>query len=372
MASTYRRKDSPFIWLKYKAPSGAWKNKNSGYRWDNIGDRQQAERLAKKLSLEEMSIKPIKPMGGWDWVVPWIGTKWGNVSEPNSTANRYGKYFQRWLKFFEERDIPTLSAFRREHIDEYLVWRKNHKGNRNTGIHEIKFLAQVLDEALNRGFIHQNPARKLRLAKDDPAEKLPWSDHEIAAVETALEQRDRFGWMHVTFLMGYYQAVRLRQSQIPLSCIDLKRQIIEYPSASVKRFRGGSKKGYSQPIYPEFYPLLQEIITHRKRIDKSTLCDIPDHNNGETPASVQWREFLDTLGFRHLCHHGLRATWITQAALRGIPETLAKRFVNHASSQVHEIYQKITATDLMPMLDAFLLAGQARIALPAPKVIEAD
>lgn len=80
---------------------------------------------------------------------------------------------------------------------------------------------------------------------------------------------------------------------------------------------------------------------------------------------MQWREFLDTLGLHHLCHHGLRATWITQAALRGIPESLAKRFVNHASTQVHEIYQKITATDLMPMLDAFLLNGPAKPALPA-------
>jgi hypothetical protein len=47
--------------------------------------------------------------------------------------------------------------------------------------------------------------------------------------------------------------------------------------------------------------------------------------------------------------------WITRAALGGVPESLAKRFVNHASSQVHAIYQKITATDLMPMLDALAL-----------------
>jgi hypothetical protein len=85
---------------------------------------------------------------------------------------------------------------------------------------------------------------------------------------------------------------------------------------------------------------------------------------------MQFRHFLDSLGLRHgldlshLCHHGLRATWITQAALRGIPESLAMRFVNHSSRQVHEIYQKITATDLMPMLDQFLLAKPNALALP--------
>jgi integrase len=74
--------------------------------------------------------------------------------------------------------------------------------------------------------------------------------------------------------------------------------------------------------------------------------------------SSLWGCFLDELGFKDLVHHGLRATWITRAALAGIPESLAKRFVNHASSQVHAIYQKITATDLMPMLDsAFAFLG---------------
>jgi hypothetical protein len=68
-------------------------------------------------------------------------------------------------------------------------------------------------------------------------------------------------------------------------------------------------------------------------------------------ASLGWRRFLDGLGFRHLSHHGLRASWITKAALSGIPEAAAKRFVNHGSSAVHAIYQKITAGDLAPMLE---------------------
>jgi integrase len=82
---------------------------------------------------------------------------------------------------------------------------------------------------------------------------------------------------------------------------------------------------------------------------KSMLCEIP------LLPSVEWRKFLDELGLQHLVHHGLRATWITRAALAGVPESLAKRFVNHASSQVYVIYQKITAIDLMPMLDALAL-----------------
>src|SRR6202022_4728991 len=114
--------------------------------------------------------------------------------------------------------------------------------------------------------------------------------------------------------------------------------------------KGG--KGYSQPIDPAFYPILQDLVAHRQRIGSSMLCEIP------ILPSVKWRVFLDELGLKHLVHHGLRATWITRAALAGIPESLAKRFVNHASSQVHAIYQKITANDLLPMLDALALYKQ--------------
>ena len=34
-----------------------------------------------------------------------------------------------------------------------------------------------------------------------------------AKVGAALSQMDQFGWMHVTFLMGLYQAARLRQCE---------------------------------------------------------------------------------------------------------------------------------------------------------------
>jgi hypothetical protein len=179
-----------------------------------------------------------------------------------------------------------------------------------------------------------------------------WSAFEIDQVEKALSVRDRFGWMHVTLLMGLHQALRLRQAEIPLSCIDFRRRLISYPGIKVK---GG--KAHSQPIEPDFYPILQELVEHRRAMGKAMLCEIP-----ELP-SVKWRRFLDELGLKHLVHHGLRATWITRAALAGVPESLAKRFVNHASSQVHAIYQKITATDLIPMLDAFSLYRQKQASL---------
>jgi len=355
MASLYNRSDSPFIWIRYKDAAGKWASKNTGYRQDNIGDRKQAEIVAKRKSLEEMASKPVRVAShNWeDWAMPWIIARWGNRT--NRTPKMYTNYFWRWLKYFQENEVTQPATLRREHVINYLEWRQKHGGHRNTAIHEIKFLGMLMDEAINRGYATTNPARKLHIEKTAPAEKVPWSEFEVEQVEKALAERNKFGWMHVTFLMGLYQAARLRQSEIPLSRIDFRRRIIDYPSDRVK---GG--KGYSQPIDSDFYPILQELVAHRQSLGKSLLCEIP------VLPSVEWRRFLDTLGLKHLVHHGLRATWITRAALAGIPESLAKRFVNHASSQVHAIYQKITATDLMPMLDAFALYRHKQALMPPP------
>ena len=343
MASLYTRPNSVYLWIKYKGTDGAWKRKSTGYRKDNPGDQQQARKLCRIKSMEEMRDAPVQ-RGGWEWGAGWIESRWGQ--KQGQTLLLYKRYFLRWLKYFGEHGITQPGALRREHVTDYIPWRAKHGGGRNSAIYEIKFLAMLMDEAISRGFATENPARKLGLKKETPAEKRPWSEHEIATVQAAFESPERrFGWMHVTFLMGLFQAARIRQAQVPLACIDLRRRIIDYPGEIVK---GG--KRYTQPINPEFYPTLVELVAHRQKLNEARLCEVP------ALSGVEWRDFLDSLGITGVSHHSLRVTFITRAALAGVPEAMTRRFVNHSSQQIHQIYQRITATDLLPMFDALMLA----------------
>jgi len=97
---------------------------------------------------------------------------------------------------------------------------------------------------------------------------------------------------------------------------------------------------------------LREIVEHRKASGKKTLSDIPTGAKGskQKPPSVQWREYLDSLGIFDVSHHDLRRTWVTKAALAGIPEAIACRFSNHSSLTVHRIYQRFTTSDVAAML----------------------
>jgi hypothetical protein len=359
MASIYRRPETNYIWITYKGEDGTRKRVNTGYRWDNNIERFQAEKLAKAKTFEEMKNKPIHERGGWDWVPGFIEARWGQ--KQNGTLGLRKKYYHTFRKFVGEKGIAIPGAIRREHASMYLEWRKQTGAGRNTAIAEIKVMGTILEEAVARGYMTANPFRKLGFKQEEQKHKTSWTPEQVMVAIEAAEEVERFGWLHVALLLGRYQAIRLNQCQAPLVDVDLRRRIIHYSDSIVK---GG--KGYSQPIDPEFYPILCEIVEHRRKLGKSTLCELP------LCSSVLIRRFLDGLsenddGFKLLCHHGLRATWITQAALSGvITETLAKRFVNHASSEVHAIYQRITATDLLPMLDAFVLARNKQAALPLP------
>ena len=357
MASIYRRPETNYIWITYKGEDGKRKRVNTGYRWDNNIERFQAEKLAKAKTFEELKNKPIKERGGWDWIPEFIEARWGQ--KKNETLNLRKKYYFTFRKFVDEKGIAIPGAVRREHASMFLEWRKQQGAGRNTAIAEIKVMGTILEEAVARGFMTANPFRKLGFKQEEQKRKVPWTPQQVEVALAAAEEVERFGWLHVALLLGRYQAIRLNQCQVPIVDVDLRSRIIHYSDWLVK---GG--KGYSQPIDPEFYPILCDMVEHRRKLGKSTLCDLP------LCSSVLIRRFLDGLserdgdgGFKLLCHHGLRATWITQAALAGIPETLAKRFVNHASSEVHAIYQRITADDLMPMLDALVLARNKQAAL---------
>jgi hypothetical protein len=112
---------------------------------------------------------------------------------------------------------------------------------------------------------------------------------QINIALAAAEKRDKFGWLHVSILMGHYQAVRCGQCRVPLNCIDLERRVIDYPASVMK-----SGKPHSQPIDPKFLPVLTEIVAHRRKLNKTTLADLP------LLRGVEMRRFLDGLTHKTL------------------------------------------------------------------------
>jgi integrase len=334
MASLYLRGNT--FWISYRDKTGKWKDRSTGYRADNPGDRKQAERLCTAQSRQERLRKVTEPKAhGWEWVDSWIDSRW-----KGRTAALYVGHWERLRKWLVSANIAGPINLRRENCLAYVDWRCQKGVGRNTAIGELKLLSQVIDEAVRREYCSGNPCVKLGLRRDKAPEARAWTDSELATVDADLAARDRFGWMRATYLLGRYQAARLRSCSLPLSCIDLERGTIFYPSP-----KGGERRAFSQPIDKRLLPALREIVEHRKAEGKQTLCDLPDF------PSLEWRRLLDGLGITDVSHHDLRRTWVTAACRAGIPEAAACRFTNHSSSEIHRIYLALTTDDMGGMLE---------------------
>ena len=196
-----------------------------------------------------------------------------------------------------------------------------------------------MNRAIQLGYATINPCVRMGFKRTEPKAKNPWTDEEIGIVMKAIAFAPQ--WIAVTFLLGLYQAARLRQCMVPIADIDLKNKRITYWKTVDGRPLTKGNKPFTQPIDDRLLPKLREIIAARKAGGHRSLCDLPS-----AIPSVEWREFLDVCGLPRLVHHGLRVTWITRAAVSGVPMALAKRFVNHGSTSVHEIYQRLYADDI--------------------------
>jgi integrase len=344
MASVYVRGNK--MWMAYR-DQGKWHNRSTGYSAKNPIEKRNVKLLCAEQTRRERLEAPITAAGGWEWVDSWLDTRW-----QGQTGYQYRKIWRKLQEWLTEKKLVNPHSVTREHCLGYTAWRMAQDVKRNTAIIEAKFLGQILEEAINQKRCTANPARKLGLKREAVEGKRAWTDSELALVDAELKKTDPYGWMRVTYLLGRYQAARIGSCAVPLWCIDLELKTITYPQP-----KGGKERAYTQPIDARLLPELREIVVHRKKLGAKTLCDLPEFEkvkdeayDGPGAASFEWRKFLDGLGIKDVSHHDLRRTWVTKAALAGVPESVACRFSNHSSVTVHRIYQAFTTSDMAAQL----------------------
>jgi integrase len=336
MASTYLRPNSPFIWIRFKRADGKWYSANTGFRKDDPKAKKQAKLLAKKKSLEEAIQRPASGRSAFnEWVEPWLEQRWGKGNK--QTLRKYRMWWREWSIYLASVGATSPVAVNREIVLAYVQQREASGTSRNTALDEVSFLAVVLDEAIKRDYARDNPARRLGIKRIEQVHKEIWTDEQIQLALDAAEKAERFGFLHTSLLMGKYQAIRISSCAVPVASIDLEHGEIRYPGSVMK---GG--KPFVQSIDPSFLPTLKLIVAHRREVGQIRLCNLPANPS----PSLELRRFLDGIGLKGLSHHGLRSTWCTRAALRGIPMAVAMKYTNHASEDVHRAYEQISAGDV--------------------------
>ena len=339
MASIYKKQNSPFWFVQFIDADGTRRNKSTGFRADNPGETVKARALRAQLEAKELNRTAGEITGGnWD---SWVPQYLERHCESPLTLERYLDAWK-WLAFWlQEKHFHSPRAITYRNTLEYLDWRTSYKKKtgktvgRNTAIFEIKTFALIMGEAVRLGHADANPLMSMKLKRDKAAKKPELTDAEISEIRAAL--KDEPEWMQTAFDISLHTGCRLRETRIPVNCIDFVENKITFPSP-----KGGEDRAFSVPMPTALRPLLERI---RKSKQKFTV-EFPFQ------PSRRWQQFFIKIKKTHLTFHCLRVTYVNRLRRAGVPREAAMRLVNHASELIHQIYQREKVEDVAQWRDA--------------------
>lgn len=343
MASLFKMPGKPFWYLRHKV-DGVWKKSSTGLRHDDPNETAKAQEVRALAEAKEYRESPAVSVG-WDWVEPFLST---SGIAPRSVERYLGGW--RWTALFLAEKRLDVHGVRYSHVSGYIDWRVGRKkktgkrAGRNTAIQEVKILAMVMNEAVRRGMVTANPLVALKLRRDEAPRKRVFTDEEIDRCRAALVGCPE--WMSVAFEISLCTGCRLRETRIPMECIDLGSEVptITFPSP-----KGGRKSSFSVPIPSRLLPMFRKMKT-----------DGRTHTIEEFPfqPSRRWQQFFQVVGVEGVCFHCLRATKVTLMRREGVPREAAMRLVNHSSELIHQLYDRHRVQDLAQWSDSGI-AGSA-------------
>lgn len=346
MASIYRRRSSPFWWIKYRTASGDIRYESTGLRVGVGKDTRIARELAAEKTLIERRTRGVVARERWDfWVVRFLNERYSD--KPQSHL-RYTTAWRTIRMFLSERNIAVPRALTRQDCQAYFDWRKTenkrigkYKAGHNTALLEVKTLGLIMREAVFRGYAPANPCRELGIKRVTGRIKPHYTPEEIQTVreKAAREQEPLHSFLVNAFEIARYQGCRISETHLnPSKDVDLAAMRITF------RAKGG--KEHITRLHPKLRPLFERLIaegaTETYKLPKS-------------PAKT-WFNFLKRIGLKksnpNLCFHSLRVTVATEMARADVHESKAMRYLGHASTTIHRSYQRLRPDDLGDATDA--------------------
>ena len=280
---------------------------------DDPNDTAKAKALRAELEAKEHHRVAAVNSKGWD---TWVPTYLERHCESPLTLVRYAgnwKWLALWL---QTRRLHSPRTITYRNALEYIDWRMSFKkktgkrAGRNTAIMELKLLAMIMGEAVRLGHADANPLVSLKLRRDRAPKKPELTDGEIREVREALKTEPE--WMQIAFDISLHTGCRLRETRLPMNCVDFRENKITFPSP-----KGGEDRAFSIPMPTALRPLLERI--HKAGTEYTVAFPFQ--------PSRRWQQFFLKIEKPHLCFHCLRVTYVNRLRRAGVPRS------GHAAGQ---------------------------------------
>jgi site-specific recombinase XerD len=352
MASIYKRRKSPYFWLKFKDERGEIKQISTKFRIDCALDVRRARKMAAERTAQELTIARPHNGSDWNWVRDFFKVRY--QSRP-ATFERYNCCWDTVELFLGEKKILSPAHLQRSHCFDYMTWRQKpnkskgkYRAGHNTALTDLKILRIVMREAVERALCPANPCVQLGIKKAQRKLKPELTDEHcelIRATIAKVKDPDAREFFHNSFEIARYQGCRLSETRVnPQTDVDLKRNTISFKA------KGG--KDFVTALHPKLVPL----FTRLRSEGKTSTWDMPDEASRQLPA-IRWSKFIRRHGLKKLigdgmCFHSTRVTVVTRLARADVSISKAKWYVGHASTTIHDTYQRLRPDDLRGCTEA--------------------
>ncbi len=244
------------------------------------------------------------------------------------------------------QNVHSPAAVTRDHALKYIKWRcslRKEKSKRtvgrNTALSDLRWAGTLLREAMERQTINRNPWGNLGFERDEVKEKPELLNEHIALIRAKLVSQPV--WMRRSFEIALHTGLRFSETRIRLSSIDE-----EIKTACIDKPKGGKKRAYSIPIPAA----LRVMFSNCKATREAYTWTVPEEERAFT--GLAWSNFFSELSLGDgYCFHCTRVTFISRGARAGIPEHVMMKLVNHASSEIHRIYRRVSVRDVAQYVD---------------------
>ena len=334
MANKYKKKGSPFWWVRFKDASGKYKDVSSKLRWDNAQDTKDCNANVALTEAEED--RKVNKAGLWEeWVENFF-----TVCVPDEGTRKGYRQSWSWLRsYLNEIGVKTPSEVTYKTGVNFLAWRKTHgikkETKATTAFRDLKVLRKLMNHAVRLELSPGNPLNQMGIIRPEHAKKEEFTDEQITQLYAAFAKHcTEDDWKYVAFRISSELGIRLSATQILWERVDFKRNVLVVTG---KRSHGKAKD------YPTIIPTaLRPLLEKQKALGGKYTVELPKN------ASQLFGNFLHRVAKlpKH-CFHGARVTF--NARLERNPEIsgrIAMQALNHTSAAVHAVYSRPSVEDL--------------------------
>lgn len=330
MASLYPHKRSSFWWMEWIDEKGIRHNESTRLRVDDPAQTRKARALCAERTTNELRAPARSGGEHWGWVEQFLKNRYLNNE---GTRERMLAAWRSGAVFLRAHAIRNPRGFTRAEAMSYVPWRLGPEAKKaglrvikhNTALLELKALSVVMREAAVRGLAIANPCVQLGIRRDRGRIKPEITDEEVTIIEAALaasDKRKHIEAMRISWQIANAQGCRLSETCIRLADVDLQEGAITF------RAKGG--RDHTAALNPELVPL----FTRLKREGGEFAFPLP-------PSFAKtWWSFLHRLGLKHLSFHCTRVTAVNRLRRAKVDVRVAKDFIGHSSTIIHQIYQR--------------------------------